>query len=404
MSPSGIARDSAGNLYVANNGNNAISEYASGASGAPNPIATIAGANTGLNNPVAVALDSNANIYVANCGTCTGATGADSITVYSAGSNGNVAPAATIADPDTSMDFPLGVALDSTWNLYVVNAGSIDGGFDSVTIYPAGSNANVTPTATISAGGAATDNTRLLEPDAIVVGPAGHIYVANPFAGNEGNGTVTVYMPGDNGNVAPQATLGGPDTGLNYPVGLAMGPPRNLHVLNAFGGPDYLGSVTVYNTSTGSIDGDVAPIWAIHGTSSSSDQTGFNYPSGIALDSSSNTYVTNDGSVTGEADSVTIYAAGIGGNVAPMATISCSLTQLTLPCAIAVDSLGNIWVANDGSLGGGVDTITVYPPGSNGNVAPSMLLSNGTVETGAVISGLLTGLSEPAGIAINPVP
>ena len=103
----------------------------------------------------------------------------------------------------------MGAALDSSGNIYVANAGSLDGGFDSVTIYPAGSNANVTPTVTIGAGGAATDNTRLNDPDAIVVGPAGHIYVANPFAGNEGNGTVTVYMPGDNGNVAPKATLSG---------------------------------------------------------------------------------------------------------------------------------------------------------------------------------------------------
>jgi len=56
-----------------------------------------------------------------------------------------------------------------------------------------------------------------------------------------------------------------------------------------------------------------------------------------------------------------------------------------------VDSSGNIYVANDGSFGGGTDMITVYPPGSNGNVAPTF-----------TISGSLTGLSQPAGVALLP--
>jgi hypothetical protein len=84
-----------------------------------------------------------------------------------------------------------------------------------------------------------------------------------------------------------------------------------------------------------------------------------------------------------------------------MATISGPLTQLNLPSGIAVDSSGNIYVANDGSSGGSIDTITIYPPGSNGNVAPAMLI-NGTVTSGAVISGSLTALSQPTGIALLP--
>jgi len=74
-----------------------------------------------------------------------------------------------------------------------------------------------------------------------------------------------------------------------------------------------------------------------------------------------------------------------------MATISGPLTQLDLPSGIAVDSGGNIYVANDGSDGNGVDMIAVYPPGSNGNVAPTF-----------TISGSLTGLSQPVGIALLP--
>ena len=298
------------------------------------------------------------------------------------------------------MDNPLGVALDSSLNIYVANAGTLDGGFDSVTVYPAGSYADVAPSAVIGSFGA-PDNTGLNYPSAILVGPGGGIYVANSFGGSSGIGSVTRYAAGSNGNVAPTATLSGSSTGLYEPVSLAMGSEDYLHVLNAFGGPDGAGSVTIYNVNTGyTINGNVAPSSTISGNSNG-DQTGFNSPSGIALDSSHNIYVTNQGSLNGGIDSVTVYANGSSGNVAPMATISGSSTQLNVPNGIAIDSIGNIWVANDGSIVGGVDSITVYPPGSNGNVAPAMQLSNGNIEDNAIISGVLTGLSQPAGIAIT---
>ncbi|MGB8411659.1 MAG: hypothetical protein WCE23_02425 [Candidatus Binatus sp.] len=50
-------------------------------------------------------------------------------------------------------------------------------------------------------------------------------------------------------------------------------------------------------------------------------------------------------------------------------------------------------MTNDGSSIGGADSVTVYPAGSNGNVAPS-----------ATISGPLTGLSAPQGIVVDPAP
>ncbi len=313
---------------------------------------------------------------------------ANAIAVFSARSTGNVAPTEAIADPNTGIDFPLGVAINGQGLIYVANAGSQDnyGGFDSITSYPAGSNANVAPTTTISSGGA-TDKTELNDPDAIALGRDGGIWVANALGGASGNGTLTWYSASSNGNVAPQVIIGGSSTGLNYPIGLAVDSANSLYALNASGGTDYAGSVTAYSYTS---YGNVAPIVTIQGTNSS-NQTGFEFPSGLALDSSNNIYVTNDGSVSGGADSVTIYAAGSHGNVAPMATISGPLTQLNLPSGIAVDSSGNIYVANDGSDGGNIDSITVYPPGSNGNVAPTFS-----------ISGDSTGLSQPAGVALLP--
>ena len=106
------------------------------------------------------------------------------------------------------------------------------------------------------------------------------------------------------------------------------------------------------------------------------------------------------------ADSVSVYAPGANGNIAPIAIISGPKTQRKLPQGIAVDSDGKIYVANDGNLedsvvdtnrfddrprGDPADAITVYAAGSIGNVAPI-----------ARINGPRTGLGHPMGIAVGP--
>jgi hypothetical protein len=117
----------------------------------------------------------------------------------------------------------------------------------------------------------------------------------------------------------------------------------------------------------------------------------------LALDAAGNIYVTNDRA----SNSITVYPAGSKGDVAPKAIISGSNTGLSTPRGIAIDSSGNIYVANasDGVVLDGVEedinetgpaTITVYPPGSNGNVKPFK-----------TITGPLTSLAHPEGIAIG---
>ena len=80
-------------------------------------------------------------------------------------------------------------------------------------------------------------------------------------------------------------------------------------------------------------------------------------------------------------------------NVAPAATIvgdsSADSTGFNNPSAIALDPMGNIYITNYGSQNGGAGSVTIYPAGSNGNVTPS-----------STISGPLTGLSAPQGIAV----
>ena len=83
--------------------------------------------------------------------------------------------------------------------------------------------------------------------------------------------------------------------------------------------------------------------------------------------------------------SITVYAPGATDNASPIATISGNLTGLINPNGIALDPCGTIYVTD-------VDTASVieFASGSNGNVLPIR-----------VISGVDTELRFAHGIAIH---
>ena len=326
-------------------------------------------------------------IYVANPGTGYG--GKDSILVFPVNANGDAAPIADITGSNTGLFLPVGVALDSSGNVYVENCGSCFGIFgillgipNYLTIYPAGTNGNFAPIAVI-----AGSNTGLLFPEGLALDSSGNIYVSNCgscatiFGSPLGNDSVTEYAAGSSGNSTPIATIRGPDTGLSAPFGLAVDGKGNLFVSNATGGPNAAGSITVYPPGS---NGDAMPMVTLAGNKL---QLSSGY--GLALDASDDIYVANDGGDDGGTDSVTIYGAGSSGNTAPKAVIAGSNTDLLSPDCLTVAPNGNVYVSNDAIEVKGTDRITVYPTTANGNVMPS-----------AVISGTNTGLISPVGIAV----
>jgi sugar lactone lactonase YvrE len=297
----------------------------------------------------------------------------NSLLVYSAGSNGNVAPSAAIStNLTTGLFSPRGIALDSNGSVYVAGFAYPDD--PGVFVYPAGSNGNAAPVATISGG-----NTRLSNPRGITLDSTGNIYVVDADAG------VLVYPAGSSGDVAPSANIPGfgSDTGLINPQGIALDSSRNIYVADSDAG------VLIYPAGS---SGDVSPSGTIPSFGANDDLT---YPAGIALDSSDNIYVTGENANTNAA-SVFVYSAGSNSDVAPTAIISGSNTALSAPQGIALDSSRNIYVANASDLGEGgsiPDSVFVYSAGSNSDVFPT-----------ATISGPHTELGEILGVAIQPIP
>jgi hypothetical protein len=115
------------------------------------------------------------------------------------------------------------------------------------------------------------------------------------------------------------------------------------------------------------------------------NNTGLVAPGTVAIDASRNVYVFDNTTAT-----ISEFAAGATGNVAPIRTIVGSNTGLTIGdgfnCALAVSKhTGNIFVSNPTS-----NAVLVFAATARGNVAP--------IQT---IARSATQISNPLGIAVT---
>jgi hypothetical protein len=129
-------------------------------------------------------------------------------------------------------------------------------------------------------------------------------------------------------------------------------------------------------------NGTVAPLLVLGGVHSGI----YSGAAGIAVDAEGNIYSANYGSVT-------VHAPGSTGDQPPRFTIAGPHTGLNGAVAIALDAAGTIYVANENGGPYQSGSVTIYPPGSAGDVAPS-----------ATIHGESTGLNmlHPQGVAVGP--
>jgi hypothetical protein len=240
--------------------------------------------------------------------------------------------------------------------LFVTNTSA-----NSVTEYAQGANGDATPVAILVG-----PHTALNSPSAAALDSTGRLYVGNFTP------SITEYAAGANGDSSPSATIQGGGSGLGNPHGEGLDPSGNLWVANPLFN---VNSVTEYANPTA---GPSTPTATISGTS-----TGLNGPNGLAVASDGTIVVANSGAPGG--GSITFYAPSPTGNVAPIRTIAGTSTGLNIPRGLALDSAGNIFVANE--LAG---SVTEYPAGSSGNQAPTI-----------TIAGTNTGLAAPEGLAVD---
>jgi sugar lactone lactonase YvrE len=198
------------------------------------------------------------------------------------------------------------------------------------------------------------------------------------FVTNPSTNRIVAFAAGLNTNVYPSLWIQGGATNLSQPNGIALDAAGNIFVANTGNN-----TITAYvPVATTTVPANEAPFLTISGSS-----TGLNAPFGLAFDTLGQLWVGNQGNNT-----IEVFAAGAFGNAAPVLTFSGASTQLNHPQQISFDASQQLDVAN---LDSGAGSIEVFPP------LPFPLPTNGNIAPRLVISGPATQLSAPVGVAAS---
>ncbi|HTQ27514.1 MAG TPA: NHL repeat-containing protein [Puia sp.] len=359
--PSGVAVDAQENVYVADYSNNMIRKINSAA-----VVTTLAGtgqagstnttSSTGMASfdaPSGVAVDGAGNVYVADqyndvirminsSGTVTTLAGSG---VTYGGPGTPRPPEINGAESIVTFISPYGIALGPQGDIYVAE---VDGGYTIRMISPSGTVSTLAGSPlgyTGSANGPGSVAT-FGDPKGVATDKAGNVYVADA-----GNNLIRMISP--SGVVSTFAGNGqaglvnGPSASasFNQPSGVAVDGEGNVIVADA--GNNVIRSIATNgivatlsgNGSPGSTDGNIQALIS------------YNNPTGLAIDDLGYIYVSDQGNnkirvINPNNQQVSTFAGngtqgasnGLGSNA-----------SFSKPTGIAVDAMGNVYVADQGN-------------------------------------------------------
>ena len=251
----------------------------------------------------------------------------------------------------------------------------------------------------------------------ITSGPNGDIWLANGLGTNGGNIMVLPPMSAvyqQFGTLpTPIAVISGSNTRISYPRDIAVDGTGNVFVLSV-GYPTISTGIPPMNHALSTIErfapgsnGNVAPA-SVLPVGNAQTQTTLQYPADIATTANGTLYVadlsSNPAASVPPAGNIAIFAPDASGDVAPIAVLGGSNTEIDYPSSVSLDANGNIYVLTNDSFAAasqlgdnGVPIadvnprILVFPPNAHGNVAPM-----------AVIEGPATGLDAPVQLRVDP--
>jgi sugar lactone lactonase YvrE len=392
--PEGVAVDSAGNVYVADTDNDTIRKVTPG--GVATTLAGLAGSSgsadgTGsaarFNTPSGVAVDSAGNVYVADSGNSTlRKVTPDGVVTTLAGRAGKRGSADGTGSA-ARFSRPFGVAVDSVGNVYV--ADTSNNTLRKVT--PGGA---VTTLAGLAGSSGSADGTgsaaRFYWPWGVAVDSAGNVYVADYW-----NQTIREVTPAGvvttlAGRAGYYGRADGPGGAARFyfPEGVAVDSAGNVYVADTW-------NHTIREVTPGGV---VTTLAGRAGSSGSGDGTGsaaqFNAPSGVAVDSAGNVYVADYWNSTIRKvtpGGVVTTLAGVAGSPGS-ADGAGSAAQFNGPSGVAVDSAGNVYVADYWN-----STIRKVTPGGVVTTLAGLAGSSGSTDG----AGSAARFYGPSGVAAD---
>jgi DNA-binding beta-propeller fold protein YncE len=265
-------------------------------------------------------------------------------------------PKRSIGGTNTYFEMMCGVYIDpKTLDIYVINGDTQSW----MPVFGTDARGNATPKRVLEVPG---------HPFQIVVDEEKELIYMSIQSGNR----IDVLRKQASGQEKPLRSIGGSDTQLEDPHGIALDTKNRLIYVSNFGNAivrnpqsqsrDYTReygkfeppSITVYPMDG---SGNIKPVRVIEGSN-----TLLNWPAHMVFHQErQELFVANDAD-----DSILVFRAADQGNVAPVRKIKGPKTRVKNPPGIALDEkLNELYVASMGT-----PTITVFPVTANGDVAP----------------------------------
>jgi uncharacterized protein YjiK len=352
--PAGVAVDSTGNVYVADEYNDTIREIAPGGivttlAGYPEGYGTSDGTNSGalFSEPEGVAVDSAGNLFVAD-------TFDDKIRkITPQGTNWVVTTLAGVADETGSangtgstaqFDYPSGVAVNSSDIVLVADLDNNE--IREVTqagVVTTLAGMTNSPSSADGTGGAAG----FYSPEGLAVDTAGNVYVADEFADTIRKITPAAVVTTFAGVPDASGTNDGTGNAARFddPSGVALDTAGNIYVADTV-------NQTIRKITSSAVVSTLAGYGGVSGTNDGTNSAArFNYPSDVEVDTEGNVYVAD----TGNATIRKVTSAGVVSTLAGLAGTSGtndglgSAARFDDPSGVTVDSAGNIYVADSGN-------------------------------------------------------
>ena len=298
------------------------------------PIPAITLASSGLNQPLGVAVDTSGNVYIADSGN-------GAIKEW----NASTQQVTTLVS--TGLAYPTGVAVDGSGNVYIADYGD-----SAVKEW----NASTQQVTTLVSSGLSNET-------GVAVDGSGNVYIADC-----GNYAIKEW------NASTQQVTTLVSSGLVYPRGVAV---------------DAVGNVYIADTNDNAIKG-----WSVSTQQVATlVSSGLSSPSGVAVDNSGNVYIADSGN-----NAIKEWSAATQ-QVTTLVSVG-----LSYPYQVAVDGSGNIYAGESGVNATkeipyafvGPGSLTETPPAGSDSLLP-------VLPSTASLAGVFAPISNQSWLTIGTI-